>query len=880
VRAFWSKLIVFAVALFLVLCSGQVAFAAPDVVAFVRPFAGTQSGGTFPGAALPFGMVQYSPNTVQPGGGGYSYAHPRTWGFGATHLSGPGCPAMGEAVSMPTTGPVKSVEVTRQLATFSHASEQASPGYYAVNLSPSGVHAELTATTRTGWARLTYPPTRRANVIVDPGAGFRGVRAAQVRIAGSNTVEGSVQAWGYWNSCAVRGPNLYTVHFLMKFDRPFTAFGVGRGSRIRPGRRFARGADAGAYVTFDTAADPRPIVAKVGISFVDAAGARRNLLAETGGGYDFDAVRAKASEAWNSLLGRVTVAGGAEQQIETFYTALYHALLHPSVFSDADGRYTGFDDRIHRATGAQTHYTAFSLWDTYRSQQQVIDLLAPERVADMVRSLLDDQHRAGWLPKWVYGHFYSNALIGDPAANVIADAYLKGLLHGEDARRAYAAALHNATDMPLDSPIEGRTGLDDYINRGFVTYRAPGDQMFAGSLNLEYALNDCALALMARRLDRVADWRYLLRRAKRYRSTIDASAGFARARGADGAFLTPFRARSRHGFKEGSAWQYTWLAPQDVGGLAAKLGGQAAALEKLDRFFAYGQVAADASRARALWRGTARYSPRNEQDLQAPYLYDYLGQPWKTQAAVRGAERLYTTAPNGLPGSDDLGALSGWYVLSALGIYPVTAGDDHYALTTPLFDHVELSLERGYYPGGPIVIDAPGASVGQRYLRAAILDGAPLLTSQIPHAALTRGAHLAFALGSNPDPTWATGARTPRSACGNGAPTSDVRMGLREIRARRRVAVVRATVRNAGNAPAANIRVSLRLRPGWTARSRSRVIRRLAPHQAVRQTWALRATGRKHSTRLRAYARWSAPGVSGDGALRTLARAIVRLPRR
>lgn len=836
-----------------------------DWAAFVRPLAGTQTGGVFPGAATPFGMVQYSPNTDHADGGGYKYSHPVTWGFGTTHLSGVGCAAMGDIVSLPTTGTVRTVDATHEKTPFSHANEQASPGYYATTLSRWGIRAELTATTRTGWARFSYPATPHANVIIDPGANFRGVQNAKVHVSGNNTVVGSVSTWGYWNSCDERSHNRYTVYFAMRFNRPFSSFGTGHDNRLSPRRRDANGSDVGAYVSFDTAGSPGPVVSKVGISYVDPAGAMRNLDSETGNGFDFDAVQASARASWNALLGRVRVSGGSDGQMQTFYSALYRTLLYPSVFSDSDGRFEGFDNRVHRVPPGQTHYTAFSMWDTYRSAQQVIDLVAPERVGDMVHSLLEDGSESGWLPKWVYAHYHTNEMIGDPAANVIADAYLKGLVHPGDVQPAYAAVLHNATDVPAHSPFEGRTGLDDYVNRGFVPYVADGDRIFSGALGLEYSINDCAIALMAGRLGQDADARYFLRRAKRYRGSIDTRRHFARARRVSGAWKTPYSPRSHSGFKEGSAWQYTWLVPQDVPGLAAALGGTGTALAKLDNFFAYGSVASNPAAAAHYWRGPDHYTARNEQDLQAPYLYNYLGEPWRTQDMVRAAESLYTPAPNGIPWDDDLGTLSGWYVLSALGLYTTTGGDDHYALTTPLFDHVEVAQ-----PFGHFVIDAPGASAGLHHIQSATLNGAPLNTSAVSHGALVGGGHLSFAPGAATGSPWGTGANTPSSACAANPPTADLRVGVRQVRGRRHQVRVVVSVRNAGDAAADGLRLRVVAPGGWASARGWVAVSALAAGRSTRRTWNLRARPRSSGS-IRAEAQWN-----GGRALRTFATTTAR----
>jgi predicted alpha-1,2-mannosidase len=837
-----------------------------DIAALVRPLAGTETGGVFPGATTPFGMVQYSPNTRHADGGGYKYSDPVTWGFSTTHLSGVGCAAMGDIVSLPTTGTVRTVDATQERTTFSHANEQASPGYYATTLNRWGIRAELTATTRTGWARFSYPPAQKANVIIDPGANFRGVQAANVHVSGNNTVVGSVSTWGYWNSCAERSHNRYRVYFAMKFSRPFTAFGTGHDSRLSPGRRDASGTDVGAYVSFNTAATPGPVVSKVGISYVDTAGAMRNLDAETGNGLDFDAVKADARAAWNSMLGRVRVSGGSGEQQQTFYTNLYRALLYPSIFSDADGRFEGFDNRVHHVPPGQAQYSNFSMWDTYRSAQQVIDLVAPERVGDMVHSLLEDTRESGWLPKWVYAHYHTNEMIGDPAANVIADAYLKGLVHPADVDAAYDAVLHSATDVPAHSPFEGRTGLEDYVNRGFVPYLANGDRIFSAAIGLEYSINDCAVALMAGRLGQQADASYFLRRAKRYRGSINTRFRYARARRVDGSWKVPFDPRSHSGFKEGSAAQYTWLAPQDVSGLTAALGGRSATLAKLDSFFDYGPVAGNPAAAKRAWRGASRYTPRNEEDLQAPYLYNYLGQPWKTQDMVRAAEALYTTAPNGIPWDDDLGTLSGWYVLSALGLYPTTGGDDHYALTTPLFDHAEITQPGG----GSLVIDAPGASAGLPHIEGATLNGSSLATSTVSDGALVHGGHLSFTLGTAASPAWATGANTPGSACAANPPTADLRLGVRQVRGRRHQVRLVVTVRNAGDAPADGLRLRVSAASGWASAGGWIAISALDAGRSTQRTWNLRA--RPHSSgQVRAEAQWN-----GGRALRTFATTAAR----
>ncbi|BBB00326.1 putative secreted protein [Actinacidiphila reveromycinica] len=741
--------------------------------ALVAPLAGTAAGGgTYPGATVPFGMVQFSPNTDSAEGGGYEYTDPKTWGLGLNHLSGPGCAAMGDVTSLPLTGGVTSLDPHANEVAFDHATEDAHPGAYAVDL--AGVRAELTATTRTGWARYTFPSGSAPGVLVSPGGGFRGASAATVDVVGDHTIEGSVSTYGYFNTCPSKSYNQYTVYFSMQFDHPFSSFATGSGTAVKAGQASATGTGSGAYVSFDS----RDVTSKVGISYVSLAGARGNLAAEGTKGFGFDHVRSAAASQWNALLSRVQVQGGSAAQQSTFYTSLYHSLLDPNVYSDADGDYTGFDGAVHHEPRGQAHYTAFSMWDTYRTQQQVLDLVAPERVAAMAHSLLKDAQQSGWMPKWPYAQYDTNEMVGDPAANLLTDAYLKGLLRPGDARPIYEALLKNATQLPdpAQTPLEGRTGLAEYLNQGYVPLGGTGDYTTAASDQLEYGVNDCSLALYASKLGEKADAARFLDRSQRFVDLIDPQTGFVRPRQADGSWLTPFDPAGESGFKEGSAWQYTWLAPQDVSGLASALGGVGPTVTKLDQFFAYDQLTADpAGVAAGTWGAEDRYNPYNETDLQAPYLYNYLGQPWKTQDVVRAAETLYNTGPTGVTGNDDLGTMSSWYVLSSLGLYPAFAGGDQYTLTSPLFTHAVVHLQQPYYHASRLVIDAPGASAANRYVQGLTVDGKAVRTSVISHSEIQKGATLRFDLGSRPS-TWATGSGTPVSACSATARTADVRI--------------------------------------------------------------------------------------------------------
>ncbi|HWG01916.1 MAG TPA: GH92 family glycosyl hydrolase, partial [Trebonia sp.] len=855
-----------------------------DPAALVQPLAGTAGGGgTFPGAAVPFGMVDLSPNTPGAEGGGYNYADPSTWGFGMTHLSGPGCSTMGDVVSLPTTDAVSTVNLSSQPVPFSHDSEQASPGYYSVLLG-SGIRAELTASTRTGWQRYTYPQGSQANVVVEPGADFHGVLNASIQVTGDRTLTGSATGYGYFNYCTNRSYNKYTVYFVMTFSRPFTAFGAGNGSAIAAGATSASGANSGAWVSFGTSSDP-VVISKTGISYVSAAGARANLAAETGRSFDFGRVRARATRAWNQLLRRVKVSGGSAAQQQTFYTALYHSLLSPNIVSDVDGRYMGFEGKVHRATGASApHYSNFSLWDTYRTQAELLELVTPERIAPMMMSLVADAQQGGWLPRWPYDSYYTNEMVGDPAAPVLADAIARGFLSPAQAHAAYQAMVHNATQLPLgqasdpvpyNSPFQGRIGLAEYLDSGYVSLGSQGgdqgDSSSAVSDTLEGGIADCSISLTASHLGYRADAQQFLARSQNFLNLLDPQAGFIVPRQADGSWLTPFTPTTQTGYREGSAWQYNWLAPQDVTGLVDGLGGRAATAAKLDQFFGYPQLIASGTPQRpAAWGGNASYNPGNEPDLQAPYLYDYLGQPWKTADVVDAAEQLYSTAPGGIPGNDDLGEMSAWYVMSSLGLYPMMPGDPFYSLTTPAFDQAVVTLQRPWYRAKHLVIDAPGASGGEHYVQSATINGAPLDAAWVSHRQISAGARLDFRLGAAPG-SWATAvSAAPPSPCG--APASGASevsaaiggSGTIELQAGQPTAIP-VVVTNPGPATVRDVSASVVVPEGWSAGGPVSDDQTLTPGQSVTLTIPVTRIGSSSTSAatVEALVRWAGPAGTG-----------------
>ncbi|MCM4078396.1 GH92 family glycosyl hydrolase [Paractinoplanes hotanensis] len=758
------------------------AAAAEAPVDLVRNFVGTQNfGNTFPGAGAPFGMVQVSPDTG--GQGGYDYKQSTIYGFSQTHLSGVGCGVAGELPIMPTTGAITSVDPNIYRSAYSHDDEQASPGYYRVGLPTYGVRAELTATERTGWQRHTFPATRAANILFNTGKANQSVFDSEIHVVGDRTIEGRVEAG---NFCA--GKDAHTVWFTASFDRPFAAFGTWRGSTRSDGSRDAAGPGSnGAYVTFDASAD-RDVVVKVGLSYTGLPGARANLAAETSG-YDFDATRAALRATWVTALDKVKIGGGTQERRAAFYTALYHSLLHPNLAGDVDGSYVGFDRAVHKAVG-YTPYQNFSLWDTYRPQNQLLELLTPDVARDVALSVLAIGRDGGWLPRWALVNSETNIMTGDPVTPFLVEAWSKGLLAGHEAE-AYTLLRANAlSEPPAGSPYNGRTGIRYYSDRGYIPsgLRLGSDCVHKGgdndcvhpaSATLEYAAADASLALMAAGLGRTADAQLFAGRGQWYRNLWDSSAKQFRPRTVEGTWLTPYDpVAASQQFHEGGAYQYQWLVPQDPAGLVRLMGGRGGAERRLDDFFAYAKLLNDpAGTARTEWIASpydyyakATYNPNNEPDLLAPYMYHWAGAPAKTATVVRAAMTLFTSGPDGMTGNDDLGTMSAWYVFSSLGLYPTMSGANFLAVSSPQFASATLALK-----GGPLTITAPGASDQNRYIQRAQVNGAELTRNWVPWSAIGAGGTIAHTLGSAPS-SWGTSADAEPPSVNQAAPDNRTRL--------------------------------------------------------------------------------------------------------
>jgi predicted alpha-1,2-mannosidase len=770
---------------------------APDLVtdpaALVDPFIGTtNSADDFPGADVPFGMVQWSPDTPsRPDGGGYEYNDTAITGFSLTHLSGPGCGAEGDIPVLPTVGAIN----TSATDSFSHANESAQAGYYSVALA-NGVTTQLTATTRTGMADFTFPSSTAANLIFKLDDSQNGDSATSFNVVSDTQVQGSATSG---NFCGAG--NTYTVYFDMQFSQPFatsgtfTAAGLRRGARhlsvkpratrrapktasaktperpnhpvyhgARPAKRTSitpalTGPD-GSYLTFNTASD-QTVLAKVGVSFVSAANAQANLAAENPG-WNFSSTKAAATASWNALLGKIQIAGGTAAQQQTFYTALYHSLLHPNVFSDDNGQYMGVDGKVHTVdSGHSAFYTNFSGWDTYRTQAQLEALLDPSVTSDTAQSMVDDYSQDGMLPKWMEDNGESYVMVGDPADAILADYYAFGATNFTT-----SAAL---TDMVTEATTTNniRPG-GAYLNEpGYL----PADGSYGccnyygpTSTTLEYDTADFAISAFAGALGNTADQQTFLNRSQDWRNVLNPDSGFAQPRDANGTWASGFNPTSSTDFVEADSWIYTGEVPFDLAGVVSAKGGNAA----MDAYL--GTVLRSYTGANGYaWVG-------NEPSIELPWEYDYAGEPYQTQETVRQIQdQIWTDTPSGLAdGNDDLGAMSAWYVWSALGMYPMTPGTATLALGSPMFTQAVITLPSG----NTLTIDGNGAADDAPYVQSATWNGATWDNAYAPTAAITSGGTLSYTLGTTADTSWASAASAaPPSYAGNTVAPPEPRVG-------------------------------------------------------------------------------------------------------
>jgi predicted alpha-1,2-mannosidase len=722
--------------------------------------AASETGGeinNFPGASVPFGMVQYSPDTTNTYAG-YDHENERSTGFSMTHAS-VGCTAFGDIPVLPTTTPIGSQPWWAWEKIAHDDTEVGVPGYYAVRFPATGVTAELTATTHTGVGRFTYPDNGRPALFhVRSGGSLAGNPAAIVQIGEDNTtVTGSATTGGFCGK-----DNTYTVYFAMKFSRPFTSYGTFDGKTVSPSARSAASGRCGGYVEFPAGVQ---LEVHTALSYVSVDSARANLAAE--GGASFDDVRAAASSQWNTALSRIAVAGANGGDVQTFYTSLYRSLLHPNTFNDVDGRYLGFDGDIHTAARGHTQYANFSDWDTYRCLAALQALIFPEQASDMAQSLVNDAEQSGSFPRWALANSTTGEMTGDSVVPLIVNLYSYGAKNF-DLKKALYFMLKAATDggAGRGGYVE-RPGIATYLQHGYApqTEEFHGDHGIDGaSITLEWSVDDFAIAQFADALGEPAIGVEFQDRAQYWQHLFDPLTRYILPRGADGAYFYSIGTKGptsdfgQDGFEEGNGAQYLWLVPQNVAGLVTALGGRQATADRLDRFTTELNAGPDEP---LLWLG-------NEPGFGVPWLYNYVGQPWKTQQTVDRVRReLFGPTPVGEPGNDDLGAMSSWYVWAALGVYPVTPGTPILAVNTPLFDRAEVALPAGK----SIRISAPGGSSGLKYINGLSIDGQPTEQTSLPESIIHTGGDLKFSLSADPDTAWGTAESSapPSFAAGSSA---------------------------------------------------------------------------------------------------------------
>jgi predicted alpha-1,2-mannosidase len=754
-----------------------------EPAALVNPLIGTaNSGNTFPGAVLPFGMVAFSPEELLPAPGrgippgGYAYDATQVRGFSLTHLSGAGCSGSGDFLFMPvatevTKSPALDMRDPAYLSDLRHGNEHAAAGYYGVQLG-NNVTVELSATERTGAARFAYPAGQPATLLIRSSDNESISTDSQVAIdPDRRTVSGWLQSGGF---CRGGPPSsydaYYKIFFVAHFDKPFAAFGTWQDATVEPQSNSASGGTAveggdtpdegapgrgsGAYVSFANATG-NAVEVRVGISYVSAANAEANLRAESPEGLSFGSIRARAFAAWNAALGAIRVKGGTREQQTVFYTALYHSLLHMNLASDVNGEYRGMDEKTHRVEKPQTaEYANFSGWDVYRSQVQLVALLFPKIASDMAQSLLNQADQWGCWSRWTHETGAANVMNGDPSTAAIAEiAAFAG--DGFAVKSAYESLLDAAT-TPHEGHRCSRPHLEQWLTLHYLTASNPRHDTSAAD-TLEFSTADFALSQLAARLGRTAEERELLGRAQYWKNLFNPNAtpqeGFLQARNPDGSWKK-FDPASTDGFVEGTGAQYLWMVPFNARGLFALLGGNGQAIRRLDSFFH------DAQGNWALLEGKLHPGFDNEPCLETPWLYDFAGAPYKTQQSVHTIlDTLWHDAPGGIPGNDDLGEMSSWYVWAALGMYPEIPGRAELVLGSPLFAEAEI-----HRPSGTIRIVANSREASAFFIESVRVNGQRWTHPWLPAAFIRRGGTLLFTLGSQPNGEWgATRADAPPS---------------------------------------------------------------------------------------------------------------------
>jgi len=701
-----------------------------NLTKFVDPFIGTGGHGhVFIGANVPYGAVQLGPTELTEGWdwcSGYHYSDSLIIGFAHSHLSGAGSADLGDISFMPATGPVKlnrgtpDNEKTGFYSKFNHKSEVATPGYYQVHLDRYNIDVQLTATKRVGFHQYTFPASDEAKVIIDLENGLDDLPSETFMIRENDTVISGYRSSQGWATD-------HRVWFYAIFSKPIQSFQLTDGEG-NPGQKPRLTRNAYGVANFSTT-EGETILIKVGISPVSTANAKLNILSELNG-WDFEAVKADADRVWNLALNKIQIGSSDTHILRTFYTGLYHTMIAPSIHCDVNGDYFGTDRQIH-TNNSFTNYTTFSLWDTYRTAHPLMNLISPEMVPDIGNTMLAIYREQGQLPIW---HMMSNetyAMVGNPGAVVLADMVLKGFdINAEEAWQAMKA-----------SAMKDERGIKWMKDPGFIPYDKESRSVAKA---LEYGLADWSIAQVAKKLGHLDDYNYFIQRSKAYKHYYDPETRFLRPKNLENQFRTPFDPLSIRDYVEGNAWQYLWLVPQDVNGLISLFGSDGNFITRLDSLFMVNEKVSNAPDVTGL---IGQYAHGNEPSHHILYLYPYAGQPWKTAERVREVmSTLYSDQPDGLSGNEDVGQMSAWYVLSALGFYPVAPAGDDYVFGSPLVDEAVIQLKNNRV----LRIIAKNNSPENIYIQRITFNGKVHRNSFISYETLTSGGTLQYEMGPTP----------------------------------------------------------------------------------------------------------------------------------
>jgi predicted alpha-1,2-mannosidase len=721
-----------------------------DEVQYVNTFIGTAlgSGNTYPGPQMPFGMISWSPQTTDAGWspGGYNYSNDKIDGFGLIHLSGAGCSVTCELPFIPCTGDLNTSPAAHRHAyasVFSHTNETAVPGYYAVNLSTWNIQFENTVTKRAGIARIDFPKTAKANVVLDPNADSVGLKDGCIFIDPTNQM---ISGWAKSGSfCGIQGSE-YVVYFAAQFDRPFTAFGTWKNDQKNDGATSMSGPGLASYVTFDCT-DHQRVSMKVGTSFVSIANAKLNLRTEIPA-WNFSAVRKAASREWNQRLNRIQISGGSHQDTVIFYSALYHSLMLPSIFEDVNGQYLGMDNEIHTVALGHHFMATFSGWDTYRTQAQLWGLLYPDIASDFCSSFLamarQTQHEGGGgFPLWSLYNDETLVMAGYPADPYIANAYAFGATNFD-----LAAVKEVMVDSGKNQRWCGRNlnvtwdHLPEYEKYGYY----PADIAdYSCSKNVEFSVADFSIAQICKQTGDAENYHYFLNRSQNVFNLLNPGQGYLQRKNKDGQWVTPFDRFSGDGFMEGNSVQYTWTIPHSLNKLIALLGKGRAETE-LDELTSH--------LARGYDYNSKYYDAGNEPCFGVMPVYNWLQKPWKAEDKTRFVMLdCFRNQPQGIPGDDDSGAMSAWYIFTALGMYPEIPGVGGLAVLSPLFPKTIIHLPDGH----KIVLHAQNASRESEYIQSMKINGNANSKLWLSLDELKRGAILKYVMGNTPNKNWGVG---------------------------------------------------------------------------------------------------------------------------